>query len=180
MQIPTQIVFRGIPHSDAVETQVRRHAAKLEQFRDNITSCRVTIERAGKHQHQGIQYHVNIDIGVPGEEIVVGHRHPREDLYVAVRDAFDAAARRLQERTRVQRREVKVHDVPFHGHVSKLFEDFGFVETADGREYYFHRDNCVSTSFDRLEIGAEVQFLENLGGSMPQAKRVCAGKHRLS
>lgn len=114
MQIPLEITFRGFPHSDAVEARIREKAAKLEQFYDNIISCRVAVELEHQHQHQGNLFHVRIDLSVPGKHIVVSREHhdkqSHEDMYVALRDAFDVAKRQLEEHVRIQRGEVKRHN----------------------------------------------------------------------
>lgn len=113
MQSPLEITFRGIPHSDAVETRIREKAAKLEQYCDKIISCRVAVEAEHHHQHQGNLYKVRIDLSVPNKHIVVSRDHhdkqSHEDLYVTLRDAFDAATRQLEEYVRIQRGEVKTH-----------------------------------------------------------------------
>jgi len=101
-----------------------------------------------------------------------------EDLYVALRDAFDAAKRQLEDYGRRQRGETKSHEGALHGHVARISPDgFGFIETPDGREFYFNRDNLISADFDKLEAGSEVQFLEEAAGEGLQAKRVSVGKH---
>lgn len=114
MQVPLEITFRGIPHSDAVETRIREKAAKLEQFCENIISCRVAVEAEHHHQHQGNLYKIRLDISVPNKHIVVSRDHhdkqSHEDMYVALRDAFSAATRQLEEYVRIQRGEVKVHN----------------------------------------------------------------------
>ncbi len=108
MQIPLQITIRGISPSEALEKRIRDKAAKLEEFFDHITSCRVIVEEPHKHHHQGKQYIVRIDISVPGHEIVVNHDH-HEDVYVALRNAFDAAKRQLEDYARQLRGDVKTH-----------------------------------------------------------------------
>ena len=108
MQIPLQITIRGIEHSDALETHIRDKADKLDEFFDRIMSCRVVVEVPHKHHHQGKQFTVRIDIGVPGSEIVVNRDHA-EDVYVALRDAFNAAKRRLEDYARKIRGDVKTH-----------------------------------------------------------------------
>lgn len=108
MQRPIQITFKDFPHSDAVEMHIREKAAKLETFYPNIIGCHVTVELPHKHQHQGKQHNVRIDIKVPGSEIVV-NRDKHEDIYVALRDAFDAAKRQVEEYGRRQRGDVKHH-----------------------------------------------------------------------
>ena len=96
MQTPLQITIRGMPHSDALDSRIREKAAKLEEFHPRITSCRVTVEEMKKHQQQGREFQVGIDVRVPGKEIVVNRVHA-EDVYVALRDAFDAAKRQIDE-----------------------------------------------------------------------------------
>jgi hypothetical protein len=45
MQVPLQIIFEHIGHSDALEAAVRNEAQRLERFYDRITSARVVIAR---------------------------------------------------------------------------------------------------------------------------------------
>jgi ribosomal subunit interface protein len=178
MQIPLQITIRDVPHSDALEAQIREKAAKLESFHPRITSCRVTIEELRKHHHQGREFRVHVDLRVPGKEIVVDRDH-HEDVYVALRDAFDSAKRQLEEVVREKRGDVKLHEIAQHGTVARLLtgEGYGFIQTADGRELYFSRENVVHPPFEHLEPGQEVQFIEELADEGPQAKRVTVGKH---
>jgi cold shock CspA family protein len=116
---------------------------------------------------------VRIDLIVPGDELVVD-RQVDEDLYVAIRDAFHAARRKLEDYARRQRGAVKVHEASPHARVVKLFPDegYGFLETPDGREVYFHRNSVKDSGFDRLEIGTEVRFAEESGEQGPQASAV--------
>jgi ribosomal subunit interface protein len=170
--------MHGVRHSEALEAEIRERAAKLEQFYPRMISCRVTVDEFSKRHRQGRQFTLRIDVHVPGKEIVVTRDH-HEDVYVALRDAFDAAKRQLEEVIREQRGDVKVHEVPQHGRVARVFaeEGYGFIETADGRELYFSRTNVVHPDFDRLEPGTPVQFIEEMADEGPQAKRVSAGKH---
>ncbi|MGE5546927.1 MAG: ribosome hibernation-promoting factor, HPF/YfiA family [Solirubrobacterales bacterium] len=117
MQIPLQITFHGIDHSDAVEERVREKVGKLEQFFDRITSCRVAIEVHHKNtsnlHHKGEPFHIRIDLTVPGTELVVKRdpkdAHVHEDVYVALRDAFQAMERQLKEYVERSRGDVKAH-----------------------------------------------------------------------
>ena len=111
MQIPLQITMREMDRSDALETAIHEHVAKLEQFHSRITRCRVTVEQMRKHHQQGRHFAVKIELRVPGREIVATHDHD-EDVYVALRDAFDSARRQLEETAREQRGEVKAHEPP--------------------------------------------------------------------
>jgi ribosomal subunit interface protein len=108
MQLPLQITIRDVDHSEALETHIRDKAKKLDEFFDHIMSCRVVVEVPHKHHHQGKQFNVRIDIGVPGSEIVVNRDHA-EDVYVALRDAFDAAKRQLEDYARKLHGNVKAH-----------------------------------------------------------------------
>ncbi len=109
MQIPLQITVRGTDRSEALEAHIRDKVDKLEEFFDHIMSCRVVVELPHKHQHQGKHFNVRIDIGVPGSEIVVNREHS-EDVYVALRDAFDAAQRKIEDYARKLRGDVKTHE----------------------------------------------------------------------
>lgn len=100
MQVPLQISFHNVDHSDAVEERVRERAEKLEQFHHQIISCRVVIESPHKHQSQGTMYNVRVDVKIPGHEFI--HKgdkgdHAHEDAYVAVRDAFDSVERQVRK-----------------------------------------------------------------------------------
>ncbi|OGQ22944.1 MAG: hypothetical protein A3I05_08540 [Deltaproteobacteria bacterium RIFCSPLOWO2_02_FULL_44_10] len=112
MMIPLQITFKDVPHSDAVETFVREKAEKLYRFADKILRCHVVIESPHRH-HQGNTFHVTVQMHIPGEEIVTnrdpGKNFAHKDIYVALRDAFDAARRQLQDHVRIRRRFVKKH-----------------------------------------------------------------------
>lgn len=178
MIIPLHIRFVDIPHSDALEAEIRKRAEKFDEFCKHVMRCDVTVGTAGKHQTQGRMYEVHIDLTVSGTEIVINRVHRHEDVYVVIRDAFDAATRKLQDFVREQRGDVKRHETPVHGRVARLFEDgHGYIETADGTELYFQRDNLAYPQFDQLEIGTEVEFLQQVAGEGMQAKRVTAGKH---
>jgi len=179
MQIPLQITMREMDRSDALDTAIHEHAAKLEQFHSRITRCRVTVEQMRKHHQQGRHFAVKVDLRVPGREIVATRDHD-EDVYVALRDAFDSAKRQLEETVRELRGDVKVHAPALHGTIARLLPDegYGFIETSDGRELYFSRENVVHPPFERLEPGAAVQFIEEMAAEGPQAKRVSVGKHQ--
>lgn len=109
MQTPLQITIRDVDQSEALEARIRSKAEKLEEFFKHITSCRVVVEVPHKHHHQGKQFNVRIDIGVPGSEIVVNRDHA-EDVYVALRDAFEASKRQLEDYARKIRGDVKTHE----------------------------------------------------------------------
>ena len=184
MQIPLQISFRNMDPSPAVEERIRKKAAKLERFHDRIIGCTVVVEAPHRHHHKGKLYNVRVDISVPGKDVVVDRAkpldHAHEDVYVAIRDAFDAAIRRLEDQARKMRGSVKSHGAPSHGKIASLFGDYGFVTTADGDEVYFHRNSVVGANFDTLEVGNEVTLVvaEEEGVEGLQASTVKpVGKH---
>lgn len=180
MQIPLQITFEGgLEASDALRARIEREAAKLERFHDRITSCRVAVIGRGHRRHQGDLYSVRLQITGPGAADVVVDRNPpadhaHEDAFVTVRDAFAAARRRLQDRHRKLRGYVKTHEEAPTGRVTGLFpiDDYGFLESSDGREIYFHRNALLNGDFDKLSVGDQVRFHEREGEKGPQASTV--------
>ena len=188
MQVPLQITFRHMDASPALEARIRQRAEELEQFSERITACRVTVECRHQHKRQGNLFAVTIDMVLPGREIVVGRErglnHAHEDAHVAIRDAFDALRRRLEDHIRSKAGHVKLHAVPDHGRISRLLpdRDGGFIISAAGEEIYFHRNSVVDGSYEALEVGAEVRFVAREGESAqgPQASSVTPiGKHHL-
>ena len=186
LQIPLQITFHGMEPSPAIEARIREKAAKLEHFHDRIVGCKVVVEAPHRHHHKGKLYNVRIDISVPGKDVFVGHsgplNHAHEDVYVAIRDAFNAAGRQLEDHVRRMRGDVKAHVAPVHGKVLRLGEDYGFAQTQDGQEVYFHKNSVVDDAFDRLKIGSEVRLViaESEGVEGAQASTVTPiGKHHI-
>lgn len=178
MQKPLQITVRDVPRSDALEGHIRERAEKLELFHPHMTGCRVLVQQPHRHKHQGKKFNVRLDITVPGGEVVVD-REEHEDVYVALRDAFDAAKRQLEDHARRQRGNVKLHEPAARGRVLRINreEGYGFIEASDGTQVYFSRENLVTPDFDHLAEGAEVQFLQEAAAEGVQAKRVSVGKH---
>lgn len=161
MKLPLQIAFRNIDPSPAIEAEIRKRAARLDRFHGRIMGCQVTVEARHRHRHKGKLYNVRVHLTVPGMEISGTHSRPKdhahEDVYVAIRDAFDAVTRQLEDHARVARGDVKAHETPMHGKVARIGADHGFIETADGNEVYFHRNSVVEGRFDDLEVGNEVR-----------------------
>jgi len=132
MQVPLQISFRNMDSSAAVESRVRDEVNKLSEFYERIIGCRVMVEIPHRHREMGKRFRVRVYMTVPGGEIVANNEPslhatrqdletdvrqkgeetaaPHKDVYVAIRDAFKAARRQLQEFAREQRGEVKYHE----------------------------------------------------------------------
>ena len=176
MQSPVQISFHGLPHSDALDSQVRRRIAKLESYCSSIISARVTVGLAEGRQLQGKLFFVRIDLTLPRGEIVVNRDPPEhqahQDPYVALRDAYRAARRQLEEYIRINYRQKKRHreNLP-HGKVVRILldNDGGFLKTNDGREIYFNKNSVLNHAFDQIQVGDEVRFVEEMGELGPQA-----------
>lgn len=187
MQLPLQITFRDMEPSAAVEKAIREKVEKLDRFYDHIMSCHVVVEAPHSHHNKGNLYQVRIDMKVPDGELMVNHGHhhrdhSHEDVYVAIRDSFDAMKRQLEDYARKRRGDVKKHETPAHGRVLGLVpeEDYGKIETPDERVIYFHRNSVLDNAFNKLEVGSEVRFVEEMGERGPQASVVTlVGKHHV-
>ncbi|MGB5101915.1 MAG: HPF/RaiA family ribosome-associated protein [Steroidobacteraceae bacterium] len=114
MTIPVQITFRHMESSPAVETRVRELADHLGVFSDRIQTCRVVIDSPHRHHHQGKVFAVKVQLMLPGDDVVVDMERPQrdghDDVYVVLRDAFDAAKRQLQQRMATLRGDEKRHE----------------------------------------------------------------------
>jgi cold shock CspA family protein len=183
MKTPLQVSFHSTPHSDALESYVRKHAEKLETFFGRIVGCRVVLEVPHRARSGG-QYGVRINLNVPGEEIAVTHvpeeSVANEDPYAAVDRAFAEAGRRLGDYAQRKRGDVKPHEHHRRARVKRLFahEGYGFLETAEGEDVYFHRNAVLNEGFDRMRVGSDVTFVEEAGEKGPQASTVALRRHR--
>lgn len=178
MQTQPQVSFHGIPIDERVRATAYDHIDDLERTYGRITGCHVVIAQPHQHRRRGGLYSVSIDIVVPGGEIVVNREHPldhaHEDVYVALRDAFLAARRRLEDHVRRLRGATKSHEPRGQGRVSQIFplEGYGFIETPDGREVYFHRHAISDHDYRLVDVGSPVFFSEEEGDQGPQASHV--------
>lgn len=178
MQLPLQITFRHAEPSAALEARIRKLAARLEKFSPQIMRCHVIVEPTPHHQRQGGLHDFHIDITLPDAEIAIHRAHPADqghvDPYVALRDAFRAARRKLEDYERKRRHDVKTHAGAAHGRICELDVQGGYgrIETDDGRVVYFHRNSLVGGRFQDLTTGIEVRFAEEAGDLGPQASTV--------
>jgi cold shock CspA family protein/ribosome-associated translation inhibitor RaiA len=165
MQEPLRIAFRNMDAPIGIEDEVRERVAKLERLFDRIIACSVVVEARHRHHRQGGLYHVRIELIVPEREIVVRRdppeHHAHEDLRVAIRDAFDAARRQLEDHVRAMRGDVKTHAAPEIGRIVRLFpdKDYGFLATSAGDEVYLHRNAVLGRGFDKLHVGDKVRYV---------------------
>jgi cold shock CspA family protein len=200
MIVPVQVTFRNLSHSDAIEAFIRDKAEGLDRYYDHIMGCRVIVEVPHRHHREGPHCHVRIDLTVPGGEIVVKREptlHARQldteveectkcmevarshkHLKVAIREAFDAARRKLQDYARRQRADVKSHKERPEGRVCRIYpeEGYGYIETRDGSEIFFHKNSVLKGDFDDMKVGIRVSYVEEQGEKGPQASTVRTGR----
>lgn len=195
MILPPQVTLRNMEPVPGLEEGIAKEIEVLERFFDRIMSCRIMIEGPRGQRYGGL-YKVRIDLGVPNEELIVEHspslhgtlqdieadsktkqsepERDHRDVHRAVHDAFHEMRRRLQDYVRRMRGETKQHEGEPQAKITKLFPEkgYGFLETADGREIYFHRDSVLDEHFDHLRVGSDVHFAEEAGEKGPQATTV--------
>jgi ribosomal subunit interface protein len=113
MILPLEITIHGIGPSEAIEAKIRERAEKLNEFSPRVTRCEVWLNAPHRHHKRGPFYDIRVRMTVPGEELVVDHQPERDDVYVAIRESFDAARRQLEDYERRQDRRVKRHEAGF-------------------------------------------------------------------
>lgn len=178
MQTIPQVSFDDLPIDEAVRDAALDHVAQLERLSDRITGCHVVVAQPHRHHREGRLFSVRVDVVVPGGEIVVNRdhhlNHAHEDVYVALRDSFLAARRRLEDHVRRLRGSEKLHAARDQGRIARIFPlyGYGFIETPDGREVYFHRHAMSEREFRLADIGTLVFYSEEEGDEGPQAAAV--------
>jgi cold shock CspA family protein len=186
METPVEVDFQGMIATAALQASIERHVAKLEERYGRVTACRVVVKGPSEHHRTG-RYEVNIRLALPnGREVDISRTPPADERYTdldfAINDSFKRARRRLQDQARKLQGQVKQHEGEPIGTVASLDTsgEFGFLESGDGREIYFHRNSVLNNGFNQLEIGTRVLFAEEVGDKGPQASTVkLLGKHRL-
>ena len=173
MKVPAEISARNVNLTEEMEDLIRGKADKLNTFHDGIISCKIMVDVPHRSQRKGVSYNVRIDMSIPGSEVVV-KREPNEDLHRAIVSAFDVAERRLKELTNKQRGAVKIHMEKPVARVTRVFPDdgYGFLESPDGREIYFHENAVLNGKLAEIKIGAVVSYVEQLGEKGAQASSV--------
>lgn len=171
--------------SVSAEAKIRERIQHLERSHGRITSCHVKVEAPHRHGRHGKIFHVTVDVRVPSGEVAVSNahelNHAHEDLMVAIRDSFDAAERKLEDLVRrMDPKRTKSHPPIGHGAVARIMteEGYGFIETPDGREFFFDRDSLTGGEWDALVPGTEVRFTERDGEKGPFATAVRRANHR--
>ena len=138
------------------------------------------MEKPQKNLNNGSPFRIRIDLRIPpGHEIVIkrepGEGDMNDSLYAIVREAFEAARRKIQELVEIQRSETKTHPAQETvAIVSELHpeEGYGFIRTINGREIYFHKNSVLHSEFEKIKTGTCVRFFEEQGDKGPQASTV--------
>jgi cold shock CspA family protein len=185
METPVQIDFQGMNAREGVRGSIDAHIGVLEERFGRITACRVVLKAPSGHHQTGGQYEVNIRLTLPsGREVNVSRtakadeRHA--DLTFAINDAFHRARRRLQDQVRRMQGATKTHLEAALATVARVEPDdgFGFLQTSDGREIYFHKNSLLNGSFATLKVGTRVTYSEDIGEKGPKASTVkILGRH---
>ncbi len=189
MQEPLQIAFHNMEHSDFIEARVRERMAKLERYYDGIISARIVIDAPHKQVtgHKGT-LGISISIGVPGRDVVVKREQRLHEadqhLQWVINEAFEAAERQIEEYSRIRRKEVKA-EAPGQNYarVVRIYpeQDYGFIETREQHNVYFHRAVVRDGKFDELELGSEVLYTlaseEGTMGPMASNIQLISGNH---
>lgn len=175
MKIPLQITFSNMTHSDAVRERIEELATRLDRFHERIMSCRVVVRAPNRRQGPAKLYHVSIDLKLPGREIAINRDPPQDqshrDVYVAIRDAFSALVRQIEDSARKRRGDVKTHGAKPAGAVVKLFpgENYGFLADPEAGEIYFHANSVPNDGFRKLKVGSKVRYQAEPGDNGLQA-----------
>ena len=186
MQVPLEIAFHNIEHSDWAEDEIRARVAELEEIYDRLVSCRVRIDQRANNSNDTIPPVVRIEMGIPGrKDLVVAHepdhlqrKFQRPDLHNAINEAFRIAERRLTELKDQRHRRTKEghHDAENQsaGQIAEMTpeRDFGYLLTKEGGLLYFHRNSLLAGDFDELKRGDEVTYVEAMGDTGPTASKV--------
>jgi ribosome-associated translation inhibitor RaiA len=96
MKLPLTIAAHDLELTEPIEAIIREKATKLERFNGRVIGCHVTVQGPPKHHRNGGPFAVRIDLTVPGHEYVINQKEA-PDLNLVIRDAFDAARRKLDE-----------------------------------------------------------------------------------
>ena len=185
MQVTAQLDFHDFEPTEQQRELIEQKIAGLVEFFGRITACRVVMKGPGHRHRTGGLYEVNIHLVLPDGREVAVERTPDEDERFAdpafaINDAFNRIRRRLQDEARHLRGDVKSHAPQPTATVREVRpeEGYGFLQTEDGREIYFHQNSVLDSAFGRLKPGERVTFVEEEGDKGPQASTVkILGKH---
>jgi cold shock CspA family protein/ribosome-associated translation inhibitor RaiA len=179
METPLELECQDTVVTPEHREMISRQVEKLEHRYGRVTACRIVVKGPGARHQTGGLYDINIRLALPeGREVNVGRtakadeRH--SDLAFAINDAFKRARRQLQDHARRLQGEVKLHEGQPVGTIMRLDPagGFGFLQSNDGREIYFHRNSVLGDKYAELSVGSRIVFVEETGEKGPQASTV--------
>ncbi|HEY8537788.1 MAG TPA: HPF/RaiA family ribosome-associated protein [Steroidobacteraceae bacterium] len=176
MQSPARITFKNTEPSAAVEARVHEHIAHLERFHPELIGCHVEIAALPVRARLHAAHDVQIELHTPDRVFRVRSETQEQeaylDVFVALRDAFDAAKRLLRQQAAERNGEPHRSTVSRIGTIEHLAKGYGRIAADDGHTVYFHRNCLRDTKFGALSVGTIVEFEEELGNHGPQAATV--------
>jgi cold shock CspA family protein len=128
------------------------------------------VEIIGTGHHRLGAFEVHLVVSIPGDTITIMRQG--EMVMPLVVEAFDVLDRRLAEHSEVVQQQIKTHEeVVQHGRVARIFLDdgYGFIESDEGLEVYFHAHAVKKGKFSHLAPGTVVKFTQEPGDQGPQA-----------
>lgn len=136
-----QVVFHNIDQTDALTDAVQKRILKLERFCDQIITGRVVLDSPHNNHHKGRVYSVSLEIHTPNLEVRVNQdqhdNHAHEDLYIAIRDAFNVAERQLRSVDKKHRATPLEMELESGELVEETFEETfeeSLEESAEGQD----------------------------------------------
>lgn len=116
MLTSTRVTFRHLDSSPALSARVHELAARLEHLHSRIMSCDVVIEAPAAHRQHGSPFEVKVEVMLPGGVINASSAHgdqqQHDDVYIALRDAFESVARQLHDEKRSAERRHEHEAIP--------------------------------------------------------------------
>ena len=164
LQPPSKTTFVGAPRSSKPSITASRAATSPWRLPTR------TINRASNTASSSMV--------VPGAELIAGGRPTKGrrtwmcTLRLMTPSMTLAACSKIVSQSSAD--TPRSHEHQRRGRVTKLFSDkgYGFIETAEGDEIYFHRNSVLERGFEHVSLGVEVRFVDEVGEQGPQASSV--------
>lgn len=163
-----EITFPDFEPSEAIKTDIEKYLKKVEQFYDKVIFCHVWVRAPHRHQRKHI-YHINIQLDIPGEDIIINNEPEKDyshiDIHVAIRDAFGALRKILMKKIKTKKTKIKTFETHEYGFIKSFdpIQEFGFIVDSLGREIYFHKNSILNFNAHELKPGLKVRYNEELG-----------------
>ena len=164
MEPQVEITFNEIDHSDAIEARIRQRVEKLSAMSEDMRRCKVWVRAPHRRARKPVAYVIDISVQMSGTSLHVDHRpgddNAHTDVYVAIRDAFNAMERQLRKWKEQHKGRPTHLEEPLQGRIASLdgYSDCGQIATTDGRLIYFHRNSVADDGYDNLNEGDAVEL----------------------